>query len=184
MEKLRHDDKTGNMFMEDEFLELKGSSLTPSLKRDFVKYMCRNNHFEIFYIRLDNKKIASRKNGKLYQNTARAFNYVLKLALEHFIKTGFLSRDGLTLQLDERNEKTKAKYFLENYLNTELFMNDIIDHECKVQYFDSANNSLIQIADVFANLYLSNELSGAYEFELQYMREHGYLKKEFYFPLH
>lgn len=48
--------------------------------------------------------------------------------------------------MDERNEKTETKFFLENYLNTELMLGGVTQGKFNVSYFDSANNKFIQIA--------------------------------------
>ena len=167
MSELKASDRRGSMFRGDDFIELKGNSFTSELKRDFIHYFCQNDYFEVFYIVAENKKISE----KLYDNTARAFNYFIRLALEYYIKQGYMQNSGLDIQLDERNERTETKHFLENYLNTELLLRGIIEDECKVSYFDSANNIVIQIADVFANLLFSELKTGAYAEEFQRMRE-------------
>lgn len=116
------------------------------------------------------------------ENTARVFNYTVRLALGYFIQKGFLPDENCSLQLDERNEKTETRYFLENYLNTELSMSGAASGKFDVSYFDSANNSIIQIADVFANLYYSHLQTEAYEEEFQKLKESGILKFIFEFP--
>ena len=148
---LKNADSANRMFDGDKFKELKGSAFSPGLKRSFAEYFGKSNSIEVFYILIDN----SQADSKLYENKARAFNYVLKLALEFWIRHGYLPKDQYIIQLDERNERTETKYFLQNYLNTELRMNNLFSSDASVQYFDSQNNRLIQIADVFANLYLS-----------------------------
>lgn len=95
----------------------------------------------------------------------------------------FIVADNHCLQLDERNERTETKHFLENYLNTELLLPGIIKDECKVKYFDSANNIIIQVADVFANLYFSQLKTNAYTEEFDRMQQEGYVKYIFQFPL-
>lgn len=172
-------DTAERMFSDNCFKELKGSMFTPSLKREFVSYFCRPDTFEAYYIVIDNSKISE----GLYKNTARAFNYVLKLAISYFIKRGFLPDDQYVIQLDERNEKTQSKYFLENYLNTELRMSGIISSDIEVKYFDSSKNKIIQIADVMANLYYSQLITNAYDKEMQVMKDSGCLKFIFQFPL-
>lgn len=79
-------------------------------------------------------------------------------------------------------KKQKQNIFLENYLNTELSMNGTTTGKFDVSYFDSSNNSLIQIADVFANLYFSHLQTGAYEDEIQKLKDSGILKFIFEFP--
>lgn len=120
MEELQSVDKSFRMFKNNHFKELKGSAFTPNLKRKFVSYFCRQNTLEVFYIVLDNKEV--KQNGHLYDNTARTFNYLIRLALEYFITHGFLPDDQYEIQLDERNERTSSKHFLQTYLNTELRM--------------------------------------------------------------
>lgn len=179
MKELQKADDKGLMFSGSKFLELKGSCFTPKLKKEFVDFFCRNQYFEVFYIVSENSKV----KPKFYVNTARAFNYLIRLALEYYIKKGYISNDGLFIQLDERNEKTETKHFLENYLQTELGLTDIVNGDCKVQYFDSSNNCIIQIADVFSNLYFSQLKTNAYTKEIEQMKKDGYLKHIFEFPL-
>lgn len=171
--------KRGTMFNNDRFLELKGSCLTPDLKHNFVKYLCQNDRFDLFYIIADNSKVYP----SLYANTARGFNYLVKLALHYWFDQGFIRDEGWLIQVDERNERTGRKHFLQDYLNTELVTSGILKNESVVQYYDSSNNKLIQIADVFANLMYSEIKTGNYKDDFDFMRNEGYLKHTFRFPL-
>ena len=182
LEDLRRADKNGKMFIGGKFKELKGSEFTPNLKRKFLKYFCRDNLFEVYYIVIDNKKLLP--NNNFYENTARAFNYLLKIAFIHFYKKKlFLKSEDYNLQLDERNERTKTKFFLEEYLNTELSLgNPDIKSKFTVKYFDSCNNSLIQIADVMANILYSNIRTQNYNQELKTLKNQNYIKEIFNFP--
>lgn len=176
---LQNADKNNKMFANGKFKELKGSEFTPSLKRDFVKYFCRNNQFKLFYIVIDNKTI----DGTFYKNTARAFNYCIKLALTFFMNGHKLPKDeDIIINIDERNQRTNTKAVLQEYLNTELNCADIFDHDIVVQYFDSCNNHLIQIADVFANLLYSELRTHNYTKEIKQLSDEGYLQPLFYFP--
>lgn len=177
---LKEADTEGRMFKNGKFTELKGSMFTPELKKAFVSYFCQNDALEVFYIILDNSAISKDKN--LYANKARAFNYVLKLALRYFICNRLLPDEPYTLQLDERNESTETRHFLKNYLNTELRMEGILSNDISVTYYDSSQNRIIQIADVFANLRLSQLRTHGYTEEFNFMRKNGYLKFEFKFP--
>lgn len=179
MKALKSADSGEKMFKGGDFKELKGSSLTPILKKEFVAYFGRKDTMDIFYIVIDNKKVSR----GLYANTARAFNYVLKLALEYFIRYGMLPDDKYIIQLDERNESPDARHFLQNYLNTELLMEGILSNDIEVEYFDSSKNRMIQIADVFSNLYFSNLITGNYEDEINLIKDNGCLKSVFRFPL-
>ncbi|HPX70829.1 MAG TPA: DUF3800 domain-containing protein, partial [Bacillota bacterium] len=144
-EKLKSLDNDKKMFLNGKFKELKGNMFTPQLKREFADYICRNSSLEIFYILIDNTKV----DESLYSNTARAFNYVLKLALINFINCKLIANDALLIQLDERNERPDSVRFLEDYLNTELQLTGLISGDVKIKYFDSCNNQIVQIADVF-----------------------------------
>ena len=169
----------GKMFCKGNFRELKGSQLDKKMKQKFVDFFVQKHSFELYYIIIDNKKLTDR----FCENTARVFNYTLRLGLEYFISTGYLQSEDCILQLDERNEKTESKYFLENYLNTELSMNGTTGGKFAVQYFDSANNNIIQIADVFANLYYSHMKTGGYKEDIQKLKDAKILKCLFKFPV-
>lgn len=177
LEKL--DLKHQKMFKDGRFQELKGSCFDRCMKKDFVQFFCSKNNFSVLYIVADNSKL----NDIFCSNTSRAFNYLLKKALEYFIKRGCLESERHMLQLDERNERTESKFFLEDYLNTELFTTGINSGNFTVQYFDSARNANIQIADVFSNLYYSHLKTQAYYEELSLLREKGILTDVFRFPL-
>ena len=172
--------KQGNkMFKNGKFCELKGSQLDPDMKRRFLSFFASEKHFEVFYIKMNNAKLSD----KICSNTARAFNYPLKLALGHFIRSGLLPDEECSLQLDERNERTEAKYFLEQYLNTELIMDGTSNGLFSVHYFDSEYNRIIQIADVYANWFYSHLKTGAYSKELEEQQKAGIIKGIFEFPL-
>ncbi len=169
----------GKMFSGNSFKELKGSQFDRDMKIKFIDFFTRKKSFELFYIRIDN----SRLTDSFCSNTARVFNYSLKLALDYFITHGYLPNEDCYLQLDERNEKTEAKFFLENYLNTELFMKGTSTGQFSVSYFDSANNSIIQIADVLSNFLYSELQTHAYTSELEKLNNSGILKYIFDFPM-
>lgn len=168
----------GKMFSDGKFIELKGAQFDRALKLEFVEFFSRKPVFEIFYIKIVNEKLSD----SFCENTARVFNYTVRLALDYFIRKGLLPEEDCLLQLDERNEKTETKYFLENYLNTELAMGGVTRGNFDVKYFDSANNDLIQLADVFSNLYYSHLQTGAYEEEFNKLEKAGILKFCFEFP--
>lgn len=168
----------GKMFLNGNFVELKGTQFNKEMKQKFVDFFSRKQTFEIYYIKIANDKLTD----QFCQNKARVFNYTLKLAIEYFINKGYWPNEDYILQLDERNEKTEAKYFLENYLNTELSMNGTANGKFDVAYFDSSNNNMIQIADVFANLYYSHLQTGGYTDEIKKLEDSGILKGIFEFP--
>lgn len=169
----------GKMFKDGKFHELKGTQFDAKMKRDFLAFFAQKPSFEVFFIKIANAKLEDR----FCSNTARVFNYPLRLALGYYIKKGVLPNEECILQLDERNERTESKFFLEDYLNTELIMNGSCNGPFSVRYFDSASNKLIQIADVYANWFYSHLQTGAYSTELQQQKDAGIIKGIFEFPL-
>jgi hypothetical protein len=168
------------MFLDGNFKEIKGSAMTIDQKKDFVNFFCQNPSFELFYIVLKNHALSD----SFCDNSARAFNFSLYSALFYFMQHGYLTlSETCNLQLDERNEKTNAVHFLENYLNTQ-FIHHPLKHPFNVKYFDSSNNKLIQVADVFANIYYSHLVNGIYIEEIERLKNLGILKSVFHFPHH
>lgn len=178
-DELKKLDKNNKMFFNNKFHELKGSQFNKPMKQKFVKFFSKKKHFEIYYIQIKNCKLSD----DFCKNTARVFNYVMRLALQYLIKNNFLKQENFYLQLDERNEKTETKHFLENYLNTELALGGTTRGKFTVNYFDSSNNKFIQVADVFSNLFYSHLLTGAYNDEIQLLKDNDILKFIFVFPL-
>ncbi len=141
----------GKMFCGSKFKELKGSCFDYEMKENFVNYFCRSNIFEVYYLKVLNSKV----KPNLYKNTARAFNYLYKLKLIYFLKKKYLPNSEYIIQFDNRNQKNESKNSLEDYLNTELHLDEELTEEIHVNYFDSENNTYIQIADVFSNIFYS-----------------------------
>jgi len=168
----------GKMFSNKKFRELKGVQFDRDMKQKFVRFFSERHLFDIYYIKLLNNQLTD----DFCSNTARAFNYSIRLALSFFIKNNYLPNEDCLLQLDERNEKTEARFFLENYLNTELKLSGVATGDFRGSYFDSADNKFIQIADVFANLYFSQLQARQYTKEFEDLRAKGILKFEFEFP--
>lgn len=167
------------MFINDKFIELKGSALTSELKKEFAQYLMQSNLFEIYYIIANNKTI----NPKTYNNRARAFNYLIDRCMTYLLKHKFLPNDNYIIQIDERNVKTNAQKTLEDYLATDLVIHQELINDVEVSYFDSCNNSLIQLSDFFANLYFSYLMRKQNYTELiEEMKSKGFIKLIFDFP--
>lgn len=166
------------MFRNGKFSELKGSQFDKEMKKRFVDFFTQKKYFELYFIKINTHLLSD----KICENTARAFNYTLKLALSYFISHKILCDEDCLLQLDERNERTDAKFFLENYLNTELCLNGVTEKHFSVQYLNSKDNPFVQIADVFANLYYSELNTNAYNNELKILKDQNILKGVFEFP--
>ena len=180
-EQLKQLDIQNRMFHKNgKFMELKGACFDRSMKLEFLRFFCHNDLFKVGYIILDNNKLQK----KFISNKARTFNYLLKLFLSNAMKRKYILDKQLFLQIDERNVRTDSKFSLEDYLNQELVLNLDLIENVKVQYFDSAHNKLIQVADVFSNILYSNMVThGAYKQELARLMRHGYLLPYFRFPM-
>ncbi|MCF2673618.1 DUF3800 domain-containing protein [Fusobacterium varium] len=179
IEKLKKLDTENKMFKNGEFEELKGSSLNKEMKIKLIEYLCKNNLFEVFYIKIVNSEVQE----KLYENTARAFNYILGRALHYYLKKNKLPFDNYLLQIDTRNVRSQAINSLEDYLNIELAIEEKFTKEIKVSYQNSECNTCIQVADVFANFYYSQSLTNSYTEIFEKLKESGYINDDFIFPL-
>lgn len=75
----------GKMFSNGEFKELKGAQFDREMKLKFIDFFSRKQSFEVYYIKIANEKLTN----NFCENTARVFNYTVKLALEYLIRKGF-----------------------------------------------------------------------------------------------
>ena len=178
---LRSLDINHKMFYDNgNFKEIKGSCLTLEVKKRFLEYFCRNNLFEVFYIVSNNRKVKE----YFYDNTARSFNYLLKLCFEYYSRKNKILPCYNYLYIDERNVRTETRSTLEEYLNTELVTASHAQLGFKVEYCQSEARELIQIADVFANIYYSNLITiNSFSDCLKKIRKDGYIAGEFMFPI-
>ena len=178
---LRKQDKNNRMFYGNgKFKEIKGSSLNLSMKKKFIDYFCRNDLISLYYVLSNNNKA----EDYFYSNTARAFNYLIKLSIEHNTKVNNIPKSTNYFYIDERNVKTNTKATLREYLNIELVTGAHIQNVFFVEYCQSEVNKLIQIADVFSNIYFNYLLKDkVLDSEIKYMIDNKYIKDEFYFPI-
>ncbi len=168
----------GRMFSKGAFRELKGVQFDRDMKERFAEFFTKKKYFELYYIKIDNKSLGD----EFCDNKALAFNYTIRLALEHYIREGVLSDEECFIQLDERNEKIEMKHFLQNYLNAELVLGGRAKGKFYASYHNSIGNKFIQIADVFSNLYYSELQTGGYVRIFNILRSRNILKGVFEFP--
>lgn len=175
MKKLKSLDSKHKMFINNQFKELKGSEMNFDIQKDFMQYMCFENCISVYLIKVDNEKASS----KLYADTARAFNFILKEALHDWYIKEHFADDDVFLHSDDRNVKVKARFALEEFLNTSLVTGAGCYNSFKVEYVQSENSIFVQIADVFANAYFSSEYNHNYKLILNHLAETGYIKDVF-----
>ena len=173
--------RDGNKMFDSKgnFIELKGSQFDRDMKHRFVNSILKHGGLEIYYIRIFNEKLTD----TFAADTSSAYNFPMKLALSYFYSKKYFEDEELFLQLDMRNEKTNKKYFLEQYLNIELHSNNVMHSPINVTYYDSKKNKIVQIADVFANMYYSHIVTGQYSSEISKLIKAGILKFIFKFPI-
>ncbi len=180
LDELKWQDHNANkMFKDGEFLELKGSQMNKKIESMFIEFFAENSDIEVFYILVDNRNL----NDDFLDNPSQAFNYVMCLNFKELFSKGLIPPEECFLNLDERNEKARNVYFLENYLNTELPLEGYTDEHFHVQYFDSKDNVGVQIADVFSNILYSCLMDDRTDYTLDLMKEKGILKNIFRFPI-
>jgi hypothetical protein len=134
--------------------EIKGSSL---VEMDKNKIYCKviekvDDKFEVGIILLDNTKATK----KFRSVSSRAFNFLIKLYLINIFKKSDMYKelDNLRFIIDERNVATKSKYTLQEYLNTELNLDEhFCNGEIEVCYSDSKKSLLLQMTDFIANTF-------------------------------
>jgi hypothetical protein len=181
LELLRKNDKHHKMFYRSgRFKELKGSFMSNKLKLKFIDFFCKRNYLELYYICCSNQLV----DDYFYSNKARAFNYLIRLCIEHNSLNNNLKKDYNEFHIDERNVSTRTVATLEEYLCIELVTVKRLQLGFCVEYHQSEIRELIQIADVFSNIYYSYIVKGKiYDKEINYMRKNSYIKNEFYFPI-
>ena len=108
---------------------------------------------------------------------------MIKLCLEYNTNNRFIKKDINYFYIDERNVRTDTFSLLGEYLNTELVTAKSIQGTFIVEYCNSESKELIQVADVFSNIYYTYIKSGRLlDDKLSFMRDKNYIKSEFYFP--
>ena len=178
IKELERIDYEKRMFINGKFKELKGSSLNKELKEKFVKYICIEKCIEVYLIKVDNH--AATEN--FFSNTARAFNYLLKLGLKKYAENDLLEERIVNLHLDNRNVRTNTVSLLEEYLNTELVTGEHLYESITAQYYQSENCRFVQIADVFANIHFSSQFNPFYKKLLTDLEKDHYIIDNFTFP--
>lgn len=179
---LKRDDKYNSMFYKSgRFKELKGAYMSNHMKKKFINYFCQKELLSVFYICVSNENI----ERYFYSNTARAFNYLIRLSIEFNTNNGNIDKNLNYLYIDERNVRTDTIATLEEYLNIELVVGKHIQKPFFVKYCQSDVKDLIQVADVFSNIYYSYIVRGnTFDDDIKFMREQKYIKNEFYFPFY
>lgn len=175
-------DKNNNMFdRTGKFRELKGNLLTPEMKHAFIDHFCVNDNFKVYCQKLHNHLID--EGSRLHDDKERTFNFLIKNILEFNLKVKNLPQDeNYHLVLDNRNVAVRGLRSLEQYLGATFVLETEYIKKIKVEYLDSKSDVLIQVADVFSNIFYSNTLNNKYTKKLESKIKKGYIAPIYNFP--
>lgn len=126
--------------------EPKGSELTPIMKDFFIGQFLHLTDIRIAHMVLDNRKVM----GVFRKNSTQSFNYLIKLVLQN-TPLSSSEKNHLILNIDNRNVALRNNKQLEDYLATELILQNIVS-DVTVNYLNSEDVYGIRIADVFSNI--------------------------------
>lgn len=178
-QEIKEADDNNKIFSHGEFLEIKGSSLTPNLKKRLAKFLCNGNIIEIYYIHVYNEYVKQH----FYDDPSLIYNYVLYLLLENNLKNKNLPYDDYLIDVDNRNLKQVSINSLEDYLNIELKLKKRLVRSVNVAYYDSKDNLLVQVSDFFSNLYFSYlKNKNTYNDLMEELKKDNYIKDILYYP--
>lgn len=178
-QEIKESDENNHIFSQGEFLEIKGSSLTPSLKKRLAKFLCHGNVLEIYYIHVYNEEVKQH----FYSDPSLIYNYVLYLLLERNLVNKNLPYDDYLIDIDNRNLKHVSINSLEDYLNIELKLKKRMVRSLNVAYYDSKDNLMVQISDFFSNLYFSYlKNKNTYNALIDDLKKDNYIKDIYYYP--
>jgi hypothetical protein len=152
---MRKNDKYKDMIISKK--EIKGSDISETTKRDVYNHICKHvlDKMELGIIVLDNNYTTDR----FIENHARSFNYMIQTYLDSYYRkhSRYMTGKGkIEFIIDEQNIATGAKYDLSGYLNQQLTLKNPLCDIFNVEYTDSKNEKLVQLADFVANSFYRN----------------------------
>ncbi|HEM2744413.1 TPA: DUF3800 domain-containing protein [Streptococcus suis] len=123
--------------------EIKGSQMSIEFKDYVFSQLIAKTDIQFNYLVFDNYNALPR----LREKPNITFNYLMFLKADKLLN----NQTPLKLDLDDRNKSVESLKALEEYLQTKLCVESDRVSDVKVDFFDSANHTMIQIADIFAN---------------------------------
>ncbi|MBC2575456.1 DUF3800 domain-containing protein [Peptostreptococcus canis] len=160
--------------------EIKGSQMNLDFKRFILEELIRKTDIKFSFIVFDNYH----SPYKMRTKPAITFNYLMYLLMKHLI----YDCDTLHINLDNRNVAIENLKSLQDYMTTKFCVEEDLLYEVRVSYLDSKENTMIQIADVFANFLWrllkgkNNEVDQRKAMDLFNEIKIGNLEKCEYFP--
>jgi len=166
--------------------EIKGAKISELDKTQIYRRTVDkcSEHLEVGIILLD----LDRCHNNMRAKTARTFNYLIKRYLTTTFKTKSIFRKAKNIHLiiDNQNIVTESKYTLEDYLNTELNIEDqFTENDILVSYADSRSYLLLQFIDFIANTFYRHHQKKNAESKsnVEYLRTQLCNCKEYIFPI-
>lgn len=152
---MRKNDKYKDMILLKK--EIKGSDISETTKKEVYNHILQHAAYkmELGLIVLDNYYTTD----KFIENHARTFNYMIQTYLDSYFRkhSKFMSGSGkIEFIIDEQNIATGAEYELCGYLNQQLTLHRPVCDMFSVEYTDSKNEKLVQLADFLANTFYRN----------------------------
>ena len=137
--------------------EIKGSDISETTKLQVYEHILNHasDKIELGLIVLDNNYTTD----KFIENHPRTFNYLIQTYMDSCYRnhSKFMSGKGkIKFVIDEQNIATGAEYELEGYLNQQLTLIRPICNQFEVEYTDSKNEKVVQLADYVANTFYRN----------------------------
>lgn len=124
--------------------EFKGSEMSAHMKRFIFEQLISKTDIKFHFIVSDNHHLRK----VLREKPHITFNFLIGRFLK---KHCFDTYESIDLVLDNRNKSVDNLKDLEHYLETELIATTNVQY-VNVNYVDSSQNELVQVADVFNNL--------------------------------
>lgn len=149
--------------------EIKGTELSVPLRQELLNSLNEQDDYALSYIILD--KTHFHRKDMLGKNIL--FNYLSQFVCEDIFKE---STADIHLCFDNRTVKTTSKHALPEYLATKCIEWDV-EQQLQVQFFESHQHRLIQIADL-----LSNTIFQSYKHNNKHFYNQVNVKKSIKFP--
>lgn len=149
--------------------EIKGTELSVPQRQELLNDLNQERDYSVSYIILD--KVHFNRKDLLGKNIL--FNYLSSFVCEDILKS---STEDILLCFDNRTVKTTSKYALPEYLSTKCIEWDV-RNQLSVQFFESHQHRLIQIADLF-----SNTIYQSYNNDTKHFYNQLNVKKSIKFP--
>lgn len=126
--------------------EMKGSEMPAFMKAYLFETLFQSTDIKISHMVVNTVDI----DDVFRQIPGRSFNYLIKLIIKAYPLSA-ADRLNLSLKIDNRNTAIKGLKELEGFLYSELVLGEKILKNVNVEYIDSKDSKLIQIADIVAN---------------------------------